>query len=50
MLEDWLVDYEKAIADKNWDKVARIEREMASLGVDKCTLIILVEERKKISK
>ena len=48
MLEEYIINYEKAIAEKDWKTVSRIERELASLGMDKMTLSILVEERKKL--
>ena len=50
MLEEYIADYEKALSEKDWKKVSRIERELASLGMDKMTLNVIVEERKKSRK
>lgn len=50
MLEEYLQEYEKAIAGKEWKEVSRIERELASLGMDKLTLSVLIKERKKSRK
>lgn len=50
MLEEYLQEYEKAVAEKDWKEVSRIERELASLGMDKLTLSVLMKERKKSRK
>lgn len=45
-----LEEYEKALDAKDWKTVARIEKDLARLGMDKLTLSILVNERKKTKK
>ena len=47
MLEEYIINYEAALEAKDWKAVSRIERELASFGMDKITLSILVAERKK---
>lgn len=47
MLEEYISEYEAALAAKDWKTVSRIERELAGLGMDKLTLSVLVAERKK---
>lgn len=50
MLEDYISEYEAALEEKDWKAVSRIERELASLGMDKMTLSVLVAERKNNEK
>lgn len=47
MLEDYIRQYEEAVAAGNKNVMKRIERELGSLGMDRATLLVLVKERKK---
>ena len=46
MLEDMIVEYEKAIKSGNKWAMQRIERDLAKLGMDKISLMLIVQERK----
>ena len=50
MLEQYMDEYESAVAARDWKAVSRIEKELASLGMDKITLSVLINERKKSRK
>lgn len=47
MLEDYIRQYEEALKKGDEKTKRRIEKELASLGMDLMTLRILVRERKK---
>jgi len=47
MLEDYIRQYEGALATKDKATMGRIEKQLKSLGMDRATLLILVGERKK---
>lgn len=50
MLEDYIEEYEKAMLSGDKKKMAKIEKELATLGMDKYTLAVLIKERKKTKK
>ena len=45
MLEEYIRQYEEAVAAGNKAAAEQIERELAGLGMDRATLLILVKER-----
>ncbi len=47
MLEDYIRQYEEAVAAEDKATVKRIERELGSLGMDRATLLVLVKDRRK---
>ena len=44
MLSDYINDYKKAMEANNEKEMRRIEKELASLGMDKMTLQMLAKE------
>lgn len=47
MLEEYIRQYEDAVAAGDKVTVKRIERELGSLGMDRATLLVLIKERRK---
>ena len=50
MLEEYIRQYEEAVKAGNKAIMKRIERELESLGMDRATLLVLVNERRKEAK
>lgn len=44
MLEDYIKEYKEALKNKDVKNQKRIEKELSILGMDKYTLMILVNE------
>lgn len=47
MLNDYITDYIKAKRDNDTKSMKQIEKDLAKLGMDKATLLVLVEELEK---
>ena len=45
MLSEYIEAYKKAMAEKNEKEMARIEKDLAKLGMDRMTLRVLAKER-----
>ena len=50
MLEEYIRQYEEAVAAGDRAAMKRIERELGILGMDRATLLVLVNERRKEAK
>ena len=44
MLNEYIENYKKAMAEGNKKEMERIEKDLAKLGMDKMTLMVLVRE------
>ena len=50
MLEEYIRQYEESVAAGDRAAMKRIERELGILGMDRATLLVLVNERRKEAK
>ena len=50
MLEEYIRQYEEAVAAGDRAAMKRIERELGILGMDRATLLVLVNERRNEAK
>ena len=50
MLEEYIRQYEEAVEAGDRAAMKRIERELGILGMDRATLLVLVNERRKEAK
>ena len=50
MLGEYIEEYEKALLAGDKSTMRRIEKEIARVGVDKRSLLVIVAERKKNGK
>lgn len=47
MINDYLIEYEEAMEKGDSKRMRQIERDLASVGMDKMTILVLIDERRK---